>query len=587
MKVTQLGDKIGLLLSPKYISFGTEGGSENMDVSSNDPDGWIAICSDKWLHIEGEQRYEGKNFKNLTITADKHTGDDSRFAVIIVEDKFGNIDSISVSQMGVNSNYSVEPDYARLFKDGGKTTIKLTCNAGSWEIISNVDWLNFNGKPLISSYETNDLIEVDVNPNDGDSLRIGTIKIIWTNGDGERKDTSYVTIYQGGVADLKFSPDTTVHFEVAAASKHIKIEALEGSIWGRKNFNVDVEDGITWLKKVSFVDDVAETGNAKILNLEVEQNKQDTIRKTYVYVRFEDDYGNVNIFTLPVEQAPNPIEPPMKIVFGGIEGQSFSNGALRKTSVRIGATVGDNLKNLINIDSEQKSDWNFSWKIGGDSITGEILDYVTSKRCAYEVKLHVKYKYDEKIDSTYSFIIYPSPRKPYSLVKKGNGNSGILIATLDSEFEKQYNDEYWLEFGLGSSEMESTKKRYAQFKNGVIPEDAWVRTRWTIDHISKCDGNIEPLSRDTILYSDMIQLVKYGKSTKFYIAGSYLEAHFDEPTSVNISILSTYGTLIRKVYYPPKTDYDEDVNLDGLPSGLYILNCEVGEHRIQQKIVIK
>ena len=68
---------------------------------------------------------------------------------------------------------------------------------------------------------------------------------------------------------------------------------------------------------------------------------------------------------------------------------------------------------------------------------------------------------------------------------------------------------------------------------------------------------------------------------------SHFVAHVDVPASATILVMDARGKVLRQFVYSASTDFDELLDLSGLQSGVYILQCNVGDKHAEEKIVIK
>ena len=82
------------------MSFTKEGGSKEVEVTSNDPAGWTATSSASWLKVEGAKTYSGMEYKKISLSAEAYPSGAKRDATVTISDKSGNTRTVSISQLG-------------------------------------------------------------------------------------------------------------------------------------------------------------------------------------------------------------------------------------------------------------------------------------------------------------------------------------------------------------------------------------------------------------------------------------------------------------------------------------------------------
>ena len=115
---------------------------------------------------------------------------------------------------------------------------------------------------------------------------------------------------------------------------------------------------------------------------------------------------------------------------------------------------------------------------------------------------------------------------------------------------------------------------FMEVKSKTKADNIWCRTQWEIDGLviqsekTSSSLNLEPTRGVRLVRGRII-------------------AHCETATPVNISILATSGAIVRQYALPAKEDFDEELDLEGLSGGLYIIRCVIGDQTVKEKIVIK
>ena len=186
---------------------------------------------------------------------------------------------------------------------------------------------------------------------------------------------------------------------------------------------------------------------------------------------------------------------------------------------------------------------------------------------------------------------------------KGNGSSGIMIATLIGTVA--FANDYKYVFGYGDDIADDTiSTQYHQYKNKSVVRDVnmkkWVYTQWDIStdtgnkpvksinrryvYNEGETGNEEVNTRSISSDPTSITNVECGE---IKIVGGRLIANVASPANAVIDIISVSGNTLRRTKLSPSTTFNETIDFNGLPAGICIVKCTVGDKKIEQKMVIK
>lgn len=198
------------------------------------------------------------------------------------------------------------------------------------------------------------------------------------------------------------------------------------------------------------------------------------------------------------------------------------------------------------------------------------------------------------VDDSETIIEFPVRihRKPNveNFTLKGNGKSQIYMASSAST-----SPEY--EFGHGSKPDPYDNNPANKDKNGSVgnkqgkwisyryqskPIEPWVRTYWYYDGKNNTGFRC---------YSDACYIGEKAKAPAFSrelkVEDGYFYVNLEEEASATVRLYTLDGKIVRTQQYPPQMDFNEKLDLDGLTSGMYILQCAVGELQVVKKVVVR
>ena len=190
--------------------------------------------------------------------------------------------------------------------------------------------------------------------------------------------------------------------------------------------------------------------------------------------------------------------------------------------------------------------------------------------------------------------LYPHPKCPDKLTPKGNGTSGIWIAEFNGlSYDDLMNDGYSFFFKSDKMPQEVlTDKPYYQFGNNDTTQK-WVYSKWIFDDKTAkysvkgidMEGKKEEYYTRSIS-SDPTSITNV-ECGEIQIVGGRLIANVATPAPAVIDIISVSGNTLRRTKLSPSTTFNETIDFNGLPAGICIVKCTVGDKKIEQKMVIK
>ena len=168
---------------------------------------------------------------------------------------------------------------------------------------------------------------------------------------------------------------------------------------------------------------------------------------------------------------------------------------------------------------------------------------------------------------------------------KGKGSSGIMIASFDDSNKPSDGDGYEYFFGYDENDPDSTLNPYYQFKDKSIVNDStkkkWVYTKWEIETKDNKKTKVQCIGKRELNNAESVG------SGEVKVKGGKLIGNVATPTPAVIDIISVGGNTLRRIQLPASTTFNETIDTNGLPAGICVVKCTVGDKRIEQKMVIK
>ena len=185
----------------------------------------------------------------------------------------------------------------------------------------------------------------------------------------------------------------------------------------------------------------------------------------------------------------------------------------------------------------------------------------------------------------YEVTIHRRPKKPFKLLQKGNGTSNIYIVDMKESSgltdSQLVENEYNFSFGYGNNEIvrEDYTLRYQQYPKIGNDDLPWVYSYWEYDngYVCKSDKvNSDTRAVSGAVIEDVIEVSHKG-----------FKASLRAPMPANVRVMAFNGTVVKKISYNEQVEFDEKIDLNGLCSGLYLIEVCIGENREVNKIYIK
>ena len=487
-------------------------------------------------------------------------------------------------------------------KDGGKAMVKIITDATKWTANFDGDWLTINGGKDYTGSGGVTNIELDVLSNDYENDRNDSIKFVWTNNNIE--ETYYLPVLQHGVNEMTIVPNNdnfvgedSINFTVKEQNVDIMIKARSGISW-YPEYKPD------WITIHKIQNDGGKDTISYIMPLTISENKLENDLHDRIILRYEDGYGNLNTITLKVSQNHRPKLPTLYIQEAAAIAQNV-----------IEPTIGDNAQFTINIDDnnfdseDSYEKWEFQWFIDGEILESTIhqAKYTMVDNKAHLLRVIASYKDDitnNSLKVSKEFKVYPKPQAPETIQKKGEGLSGIMIATMPDNMndEQRKTLGYEYVFGYDDTGYEPTTNRYYQYNNREVVTNAtinkWVYTQWTVDsrtvgdvllekRIVRSKNRANTIGDPTPVSTRLTTDIKSVKDGEISLRQGHLKAMFATPTPATISVVAPTGVVMKRISLSPRCEYNENIDLSGLESGMYIIRCVVGHTSVEEKLVIK
>ena len=547
---------------------------------------WAATSSETWLTITGES---GTGNGTVTLTAPEYTGKEARKATVTVTGG-GLSRTVEVTQLGDSHSLEVTP-----------STIKFDAETDASGIIvaSNVEWT------AEISYEGNDNNWLTITPNRGGKGTM-TMNLNVTEYTGSEARKAIILITGGELSrsvevtqrKTYVIPDTNmVLLTVKGEEKVINIKSdVHWEIEYEKNTNAWlVINGSSSGKVSGGTDNEERTESIAISSSSINESTIPRTATIIVNWKNHKDEEKKSIVTITQERSPDI--PILKLL------NSKELDVLEST---IDETAVIEVEPVANFEGFEPNRWSYKWVIDDTELSKEKKSEChftgLNERKVYPVTATIYYNDLESINSTLNFNVFPSPKIPTGLVKKGSGASGIMVASIDGVSDDELkNNGYEFVFGYGDGDKSDgiSSNRYWQYSDkSVVQNDItnkWVYTQWNVTTRSGSTRTVKSKYRYNTVGSKTptpnttrgTTAIESIEGTAIYISNDRLIAHVANPAKAMIYVTSLSGTVVKQLTFSPSCDFDEPLDLNGLPAGLYIVRCTIGSKSVEQKVVIK
>ena len=580
--ITQSGTEATVLPPTDHVNFNsnanTKGDTYDLKITSNVPlqigtvDYSSTAGQENWLKITPtDATHEDATVTNekvftLSVLSDNPNDNErvAKFNIIwIDENDRQQTQQITVSQKSGTLN--IDATFLRddISKDGATKSITINCSV-EWKIDCNVNWVKFNPKSDNGTKSVN----ITIDPNDSLYQRTATIfvKTVPENGGTEVTDSFLIT--QNGTAEVK--AQSLIEFTIMEADTTVTITP---------NVTWRVKNGSDWLSIKEPQDTVDAKHNS--IKLYASYNKDVSERTDTLYVEYlkAKDPEKWGVLKVPVEQHAYPIVPQELVVIPG-------------NREKFEFTIGQDVDLKIDESAYVKPDgyWQYEWFVNDTIQNSNNTDFKFNsfnKKQPYKIKVKRSYNEDPnkiELQKDTTITLYPHPICPETLELKGNGKSGIWIAIFKDTTDAKLMKDCEYVFGHydqeGNAKEVTTANPYFQYcKRDTTTK--WVYTRWDIidnntTHTLKSIG--DPC------YWNNAESVGSGEVK---VKGGKLIGNVATPTPAVIDIISVGGNTLRRIQLPASTTFNETIDTNGLPAGICVVKCTVGDKRIEQKMVIK
>ena len=538
-------------VTPDSVTFEFNGGEQTVTVNSDQ--GWFAQSSATWLTITPNNGNRGNTV--VTIKADKNESNNGRPATITFRQTGGDNKStvVNVTQYG-KAKLTVNPKNFEFEAEGGKNTISVESNI-EWELSEDLpDWLK-------ATNNGNNTITIEVDENTLAKDRTATITLL--SVDNSTLKAEAVVVQKAG--EVLFDIDK---------------EQIELAASGEETGKVSINSNIAW---------TATTEDAWLTVTPSDGGSDDEIKTESISIkaspndRTEHRTGTITVIgtdnverTIEVTQSARPVK--IKIA----EGYAESYTVAQNDSVALAVEINDD-------DVDDPSDCEFTWEVEGPESyepkngPGKVSNsYQFANAGVYTISVYATKDGVKSEPVTFKITVLQRPPKPTSLVRKGNGSSHMMIASMNN-----YGDESEYKYVFGYTkdnsdhEVIKTDNRYCQYQNpaDVAAYDNPNVTHWVYTTWEKNGREVRCIRTD---------LIKTPLSpTQVALNRGHLTAHLEEPTTAIVSIVALTGQRQEVMHYEARTVFDEQIDVSSLPPGIYVIKAVIGDEQTEEKIVIK
>ena len=210
--ITQDGIDCSYSLSTSAASFGADGGSSRVSVSSPDGCEWSASGGDNWVTISSGASGSGDGGLSFSISANSTI--QSRSGTITVEGQV-----LTITQGGIDCTYSLSPGSASMGSDGGSSSVGITSPDGcEWSASSSELWITI-GPGASGSGDGSVTVSVAANPSI--QSRSGSIMV-----GGE----AFVITQDGVTCSFSLS-SSSASFDAESGSSSVGVSSPDGCEW--------------------------------------------------------------------------------------------------------------------------------------------------------------------------------------------------------------------------------------------------------------------------------------------------------------------------------------------------------------------
>jgi len=201
--------------------------------------------------------------------------------------------------------------------------------------------------------------------------------------------------------------------------------------------------------------------------------------------------------------------------------------------------------------------------------------------------------------------VYRKPKTPSNLVRKGDGSSYMMIAFSDLNDSRLQSAEYRFVFGYTDASgvmhrLNETANRYYRFDNSqeyLQQNSYWVYAVWHYTDGAVVTSGLRYLegeADETFDASDfstitrgVVDDVECLEENDIIIEGGRVKGLFSGIQDGVITIYGQTGLAVAQKKYQSVRTLCEDLPIQGLPSGLYIVHCQFGNIVVTKKIIVK
>jgi hypothetical protein len=263
------------------------------------------------------------------------------------------------------------------------------------------------------------------------------------------------------------------------------------------------------------------------------------------------------------------------------------------------------------------AEWKYRWRIDDNPIDNDSLPYLNytdstpfsgegmdTRRLTFYLETT-----NDSISKFYGvpLIVYNHPRTPIKLTRKGNGSSHTFIIMLPNgltddvlaqnryQFVFGYTDAYGIDHDLTTTssryfrmdnarDYNNTSTKYYAYSLWNYPDGALVTSNKCI--LDADEEYFDGSDFDMVTRSDVTSIT-HALSEQVNIHGNHISAYFDKPVRVSVTICSVHGDVVAKHVLGIKKNYNEQIAVNGLTPGIYLLIYNYDTRVEVEKVIVK
>ncbi len=197
-----------LTATPTAMSFGPEGGMQDLTISANI--NWFISGSFPWITLENNQ---GSGIVRVKVQTNTTTT--TRSGTFTINGANGSKVTFTVSQTGIPVQFSATPGTLNFTSGGGGLNLNLTANV-AWTVSESLSWLSLN----TTSGSGSNILTATAQANPTTTTRTGTITL-----SSPEAASITISVSQAGAPPELTATPTTLNFTTVGGSLNLSISS--------------------------------------------------------------------------------------------------------------------------------------------------------------------------------------------------------------------------------------------------------------------------------------------------------------------------------------------------------------------------